>query len=77
MILGYENATNEYEIPVDWQVCDVVKIKANSLNEAYRWAVDNAEMIPLGDEPEYIDGSYQIGGYELAKLMNKATGCTS
>lgn len=77
MILGYENGKNEYEIPVDWQVSDVVKVKANSLNEAYRWVVDNAEMIPLGDEPEYIDGSYQIGDYELARIMNKVKRCTS
>ena len=71
MILGYENGKNEYEIPVDWQVSDVVKIKANSLDEAYHWAVDNAEMIPLGTEPEYVDGSYQIGDYELTKTINK------
>lgn len=71
MILGYENGKNEYVIPVDWQVYDTVKIKADSLNEAYRWAVDNAEKIPLGTEPEYIDGSYQIGDYELAKGMNE------
>lgn len=35
MILGYENCKNEYVIPVDWQVYDTVKIKADSLNEGW------------------------------------------
>lgn len=35
----------------------------------------NEYEIPVGDEHEYIDGSYQIGGYELAKLINKKVRC--
>ena len=53
-------ATQEFEIPVSWQVSDVVKVKANSLQEAFDYVKEHADEIPCGDEPEYIDGSYEI-----------------
>lgn len=49
-----------YYIPVTWEVWDKVEVEANSLEEAVKYVKDNIDDIPLGTEPEYIDGSYKI-----------------
>lgn len=50
----------QYSIPVTWSVSDKVVIEAESLEEAVQFVKDHIEEIPLGMNPEYIDGSYQI-----------------
>lgn len=49
-----------YEIPVEWLVSDVVKIRANSLEEAIKTFMEEEYRIPTGSEPEYVDGSYRM-----------------
>lgn len=56
---GFELLKNYY-IPVTWQVWDKVKIEATSLKEAIKYVKEHIDEIPLGTEPEYIDGSYKI-----------------
>lgn len=50
----------KYYIPVCWEVWDKVEVEAESLEEAIKYVQDNIDEIPLGTEPEYIDGSYKI-----------------
>lgn len=50
----------KYSIPVNWSVWDKVDVEAESLEEAIQYVRDNADTIPLGTEPEYIDGTYKI-----------------
>lgn len=50
----------EFKVPVEWAVCDFVKVEANSFEEAVGYVVRNRNEIPLGTGPEYIDGSYKI-----------------
>lgn len=50
----------KFSIPVIWQVWDKVEVEAESIEDAVRYVKENIETIPLGTEPEYIDGSYQI-----------------
>ena len=56
---GFELLKN-YCIPVTWQVWDKVKIEATSLKDAIEYFKEHSDEIPLGTEPEYIDGSFQI-----------------
>lgn len=49
-----------YEIPVQWLVSDIVKIRANSLEEAIQLFMDNEPSIPCGLAPEYVADSYQL-----------------
>ena len=49
-----------YTIPVEWTVTSTIKIKAESLEDAVKFALDNLNEIPLSDEYEYLDGSYCI-----------------
>lgn len=54
-----------FYIPVTWQVWDKVEVEAETIEEAVQWVKDNIDEIPLGTEPEYIDGTYQIDdGYD-------------
>lgn len=60
MEIASKEATTKYFIPVTWEVSDYVEVQAKSLKEAYEYVKDNLDEIPLGTEPEYIDGSYRI-----------------
>lgn len=51
---------SKFKIPVEWMVCDFVEVEANNVEEAIQYVVDNANDIPLGTEPEYIDGTWRI-----------------
>lgn len=50
----------KFSIPVTWEVWDKVEVEAETLEEAIQYVKDNIDTIPLGTEPEYIDGSYKI-----------------
>lgn len=71
MILGKENTNRTFTIPVTWEVYDHIEVQADSLEEAIEWAKEHSDEIPLGTDPEYVDGSYEIGDYDLAELMNE------
>lgn len=49
-----------YQIPVQWLVSDVVKVRANSLEEAIETYLTNEASIPLGTAPEYVADSYKM-----------------
>ena len=55
-----------YRLPVSWQVIDTVEVPAANLKEAVEWFQKNIDNIPLGKNPEYLQGSYSLddGGNE-------------
>lgn len=60
---GFElvpSSKKKFSIPVTWEVWDKVEVYAESIEEAIQYVRDNLDTIPLGTEPEYIDGSYKI-----------------
>lgn len=57
---GNEKRKKTFSIPVTWEVWDRVEVEAETLEEAIRYVKENIDIIPLGTEPEYIDGSYKI-----------------
>lgn len=59
-----------FMIPVYWEVVDLVEVKADSLKEAYDYVVDNADDIPFGTEPRYVDDSYKVDSFEMAQVLN-------
>lgn len=48
----------EWFIPVSWEVCGMVKIRANTLSEAID-AAKHDDSIELPDG-EYVDGSFDV-----------------
>jgi hypothetical protein len=69
-MLGNPDGTNLYKIPVTWEVYDTIEVQGNSLEEALQWADAHKDEIPIGDEPNYLDDSYQIDR-EFAKDLNE------
>lgn len=70
MMLGNPDGKNLYKIPVTWEVYDTIEVQGNSLEDALQWAEVHEDEIPIGDEPNYVDGSYQIDK-EFAKDLNE------
>lgn len=50
----------KFSIPVTWEVWDKIEVEAETIEEAIQYVKDNLDTIPLGTEPEYVDGSYKI-----------------
>ena len=50
----------KFYIPVTWQVWDKIAVEAETIEEAVKYVKDNLDIIPLGTEPEYIDGSFAV-----------------
>lgn len=48
-----------WTIPVTWEECGTVNVKANTLSEAMD-IVREDEEIPVPKESEYVDGSWQL-----------------
>lgn len=59
-LVASHDAKQEFIISVSWRVLSKIKIQANSLEEALSWAKENIDEIPLDNEWDYEDGSYQI-----------------
>lgn len=55
----------KFSIPVTWSVWDKIEVKAETIEDAIKYVKENIDEIPLGTEPEYIEGSYKIeDGYD-------------
>lgn len=65
---GNSKGTKVFSIPVEWTVTETLEIKADSLKEAVEYINNHLDDIPLGTEPEYIDGTYKISADENGTL---------
>ncbi len=65
-----EKAKNlpEWRIPVTWSVCGYVKIPAATLEEAMEIAKDEDGIIPLPDDSDYVDGSWELSETEVENV---------
>ena len=71
-VIANENAKKKFKIPVSWEVCDFVKVQADSLEEALDYMEEHSDEIPIDmSDAEYIDGSYSFASYEEAECYNE------
>lgn len=63
-VVADQNARKGFLIPISWEVYDFVRVQANSLEEAYKYLEEHIDEVPLGEQPKYATGSYQVGTYE-------------
>ena len=47
------------KLPVTWEVCGIVEVEANSIEEAIAKFDEGCDYIPLPDG-EYVDGSFDL-----------------
>lgn len=83
-VIANENGRSDFEIPVSWRVWSKIRVQANSLEEAYKWAVEHLDDIPIDmDSAEYADDSYQLDVesaegaemYQGTKMFCKSFSC--
>ena len=67
-------AREEYTIPVSWSVCSVVKVQANSLQEAIEYAQNHLDEIGIDPDGEYIEDSLEIDdSIDVCRALNSGT----
>ena len=49
-----------WKIPVVWQIRGMVTVEANTLEEAMFIAEDDEGVIPLPDNGDFLDGSWEL-----------------
>lgn len=49
-----------WKIPVTWEMCGIVSVKAKTLSEAMDTARDPEGNIPLPSNSNYVDGSWSL-----------------
>ena len=54
------NTKKEYLIPVSFEMCGMLSIKANSAEEAIQLTKGHINELPIPTIKNYIDGSYQL-----------------
>lgn len=52
----------EWIVPVSWEVCGFIKVRANSAEEACQKVHDNPDDFPLPKQFDYIDASFDVSG---------------
>lgn len=50
----------EWKIPVSWESSALIRVEANTLEEAMKIARDDDGIIPLPDDWDYVDGSWSL-----------------
>ena len=48
------------KLPVTWEVCGLVEVEANSIEEAVEYFNQNSSDIELPENPEYVEGSFVL-----------------
>lgn len=63
-----------WEIPVYYTMAGTINVEANTLEEAIEIAKDKDGIIPLPDDADYLDGSWEVsdlGNEEIRALYNE------
>ena len=47
-------------LPVSWEMCGMVEIEANTINEAMDIFEKTQDHIPLPNDFDYVDGSFDL-----------------
>lgn len=63
----------QWKIPVSWEVCGVITVEAETLEEAIEYFDANSDTIDLPIEHDYIDGSFNRSETEVCELENKVS----
>lgn len=53
------------KLPVTWEVCGIIEVEANSIEEAIDYFDENCDHIKLPKDFEYVDGSFNLSDSEI------------
>lgn len=57
-----------WDVPVQWTVEGIVTVEANTLAEAIEIARDDAGVIPVPDDPDFVDNSWRVACEDVGWL---------
>lgn len=60
-----------WKIPVVWEEMGIVKVVANTLEEAMELARDTEGVIPLPDDSSYVDGSWNLASSDEKYIRSR------
>lgn len=63
-----------WRVPVCWGMMGVVKIEADTLEEAIKIAEDDEGIIPIPDNGSFLDGSWEVDCYDVDYLRRYYNG---
>lgn len=58
------NKVKTWKIPVVWTMMGMITVEANTLKEAINIAQDEDGVIPLPDNGDFLDGSWQVDCFD-------------
>ena len=53
------------KLPVTWEVCGMIEIEADSIDDAINKFDESIDFISLPDNGEYVDGSFDLSDREV------------
>lgn len=56
------------KVPVTWEMCGYVDIKADTMEEAMEIFDNEQDYIKLPDNGEYIDGSFRLSSNDVEEM---------
>ena len=56
------------KLPVTWEVCGMIEIEADSIEDAVNKFDENIDFISLPSNGEYVDGSFDLSNREIEYL---------
>lgn len=59
-----------WRIPVSWVASALIDVQANSLSEAMHIAEDSEGKLPLPNDSEYVDGSWEVSMEDIETLRS-------
>lgn len=57
-----------WRIPVSWEMCGIVTVEATTLEAAMDIARDESSDVPLPDDGNYVDGSWDLSMEEVDEI---------
>ena len=61
------------KVAVTWEMCGFVEINAPTMEEAMAYFNENSDDIPLPDDGEYVDGSFELSSDDPEVLKSMGT----
>lgn len=58
----------EFALQVNYELSGIIKVKANSLEEAMKKFMSNPNSYPLPYETEYVDDSYWLSTEDVEEM---------
>ena len=55
----------KWKIPVTWEVCGIVEVERDRLEDAMDYVRNDGDHIKLPRESHYVDGSFDLSQYEV------------